>query len=408
MRIPHHHRTTFEYCRELQVPVEVFCITCDSSFFYQHKAAALTGRHIRLREARADLDGYIAELLSKALSEEALDQVFNDEDRQRILEYLHDAGALNEHSQYRGSARRGYDVQPGAGLSAGEQSDPFSLSDLLRSKVGFYLHPDYFYQNTMFQVVGGMDRLPAALAARLHNRITYRAAVREIRHTDAGVAVIYADHRGRLRKAEADYCVCTLPLPVLADLPSNMSLELRTAIAAVSYTPAGKIGLQFKRRFWEEDDSIFGGVTRTDQEITEIVYPSTGFNERKGIVVGYYVRGNTTAKPLGERTPAERVAIALEQGGRIHPQYHREFETAFSVAWQRVPWNRGGWAQFSTEARTNAYPVLLRPDRRLYLAGDHLTNTNAWMNGAFESARHVATAIHVRVGQENAQRLTRS
>ena len=338
------------------------------------------------------------------MSEEALDRIFNDEDRQRLLQYLHDAGALNEHSQYRGTARRGYDVQPGAGLNVGERADPFSLSDLLRSKVGFYLHPDYLYQNTMFQVVGGMDRLPSALAARLHNRITYRAAVREISHTTAGVAVVYADHRGRLRKAEADYCVCTLPLCVLADLPSDMSPELRTAIGAVSYTPAGKIGLQFKRRFWEEDDGIFGGVTRTDQEISEIVYPSMGFNERKGILVGYYVRGNTTAKAMGERTPAERQAVALEQGERIHPQYRGEFETAFSVSWQRVRWNRGGWAQFSTEARINAYPVLLRPDRRLYLAGDHLTNTNAWMNGAFESARHVATAIHVRVGQEYPQR----
>jgi hypothetical protein len=50
------------------------------------------------------------------------------------------------------------------------------------------------------------------------------------------------------------------------------------------------------------------------------------------------------------------------------------------------------------------YPVLLEPDRRLYLDGDHLTNMNAWMNGAFESARHVATAIHARVGRGSPQR----
>jgi monoamine oxidase len=399
MRIPHHHRTTFEYCRELQVPLEVFCITCDASFYYQQKAKSPRARRTRLREARADLDGYVAELLSKALSEDALDQIFNDEDRQRLLEYLHDAGALNEYSQYRGTPRRGYDVEPGPGEAAGKLTNPLSLSELLDSRVGLYLHPEYFYQNTMFQVVGGMDRLPAALAARLHNRITYRAAVREIRHTNDGVAIVYADARGGRHRVEAEYCVCTLPLSVLADIPSDMSPELRAAVAAVTYMPAGKIGLQFKRRFWEEDEGIFGGITRTDQEITEIVYPSTGFNERKGILVGYYVRGNN-AKSIGERTPAERVAVALEQGGRIHPDYQREFETAFSVAWQRIPWNRGGWAQFSLDARLNAYPVLLRPDRRLYLAGDHLTNLNAWMNGAFESARHVATAIHARVNQE--------
>lgn len=404
MRIPHHHRTTFEYCRELNVPVEVFCITCDGSFFYQQKANALAGRRVRLREARADLDGYIAELLSKALSEDVLDHPFTNEDRECFLEYLRDAGALDEHAQYHGTARRGYEVEPGPGDAEGKRTEPLPLNELLRSKVGLYLQADYMYQNTMFQPVGGMDRIPAALTARLHNRVTYRAAVREVRHTNAGVAVVYADQSGRLRKTEADYCVCTMPLNVLADVPSDLTPELRAAIAAVTYTPAGKIGLQFKRRFWEEDESIFGGITRTDQDITEIVYPSNGFNGRKGIVVGYYIRGDATAKPIGERPPAERLALALEQGERIHPQYRREFETGFSVAWQRIPWNRGGWAQFSAEARRDAYPLLLKPERRLYLAGDHLTNTNAWMNGAFESARHVATAIHARVGQENPQR----
>ena len=35
-----------------------------------------------------------------------------------------------------------------------------------------------------------------------------------------------------------------------------------------------------------------------------------------------------------------------------------------------------------------------------YLAGDHVSNHNAWMEGAFESARQAATAIHARAAQE--------
>ena len=38
-----------------------------------------------------------------------------------------------------------------------------------------------------------------------------------------------------------------------------------------------------------------------------------------------------------------------------------------------------------------------QPERRVYFAGDHL-NMNAWMQGAFESGRQVATALHARVG----------
>ena len=69
MRISHHHHTTLAYCRELQVPVEVFVADSESAYLYQTRSSTLTGRRVRLREARADFDGYIAELLSKALSQ---------------------------------------------------------------------------------------------------------------------------------------------------------------------------------------------------------------------------------------------------------------------------------------------------------------------------------------------------
>ena len=110
MRISHHHRTTLAYCRELQVPVEVFVADSDSAYLYQTRSSTLTERRIRLREARADFDGYIAELLSKALSQAQLDQPLTAEDRDRLLAYLRRLGALDQQRQYRGSPRRsGYE-----------------------------------------------------------------------------------------------------------------------------------------------------------------------------------------------------------------------------------------------------------------------------------------------------------
>ena len=132
------------------------------------------------------------------------------------------------------------------------------------------------------------------------------------------------------------------------------------------------MGLQFKRRFWEEDDGIYGGITKTDQEIKQIVYPSHGFHGPKGILMGYYIQGTMPAVPWGERAPAERQAMALEQGARIHPQYRTEFETAFSVAWHRVTWIRGSWVSVSADLRREL-PVLRRPEGRVYLAGDHVS-----------------------------------
>ena len=86
----------------------------------------------------------------------------------------------------------------------------------------------------MMQVAGGMDRLPAALAARLGNRIAYRAAVREIRQSERGVWVIYADAEGRPRRVDADYCVSTIPLPVLTGIQKDLSQPVQSAIAAAT------------------------------------------------------------------------------------------------------------------------------------------------------------------------------
>jgi monoamine oxidase len=106
MRISHHHRTTLAYCQELRVPVEVFVADSESAYLYQTRSTTLTGRRIRLREARADFDGYIAELLSKSLSQAQLDLPLTTEDRDRLLSYLRRLGALDQQRQYRGSPRR--------------------------------------------------------------------------------------------------------------------------------------------------------------------------------------------------------------------------------------------------------------------------------------------------------------
>jgi monoamine oxidase len=384
MRISHHHHTTLAYCRELQVPTEVFVPDCESAYLYQTRGR-LAGRRIRLREARADFDGYIAELLSKALSQAQLDQPLTAEDRDRVLAYLRRLGALDQQRQYRGSPRRGPDGQ-------GRPSAPLPLGDLFGGIPDFYVQTDWYSQPTMMQVAGGMDRLPAALAARLGNRIVYRAATREIRQSERGVWVIYADANGQSQRVDADYCISTIPLPVLNDIQKDLSQPVQSAISAAGYDGAGKIGLQFKRRFWEQDDDIYGGRSWTDQEIGQIIYPSHGFNGSKGVLVGYYL---DFGKTMRARPPAEVQRLALAHGGGMHPQYAAEFETAFSVSWARVPWSRGSWRSESGAAH-EALKALSQPDGRVHFAGDYMTNMSSWMQGAFESARDVAVAIHNR------------
>ena len=268
------------------------------------------------------------------------------------------------------------------------------MTELLGSRAGYYLDPGFQYQQTMLQIVDGTSRLPEALAARLKDKIKYEAAVQTIRHTADGVTLGYTDKSGKAQQLTADYCVCALPLTMLAKMDTDFSEERKKIFAGTSYSAAGKMGIQFKRRFWEEDDQIFGGASKTDMEIAQVIYPSSGYLTRKGVVVGYYLQGQA-GRPIGDKTPQERIDLALEQGSKIHPQYRAEFDNAFSVAWHRVKWSYGSWSNLAAANRR----ILLEPEGRLYVAGDHM-NMNAWMQGAFESARQVATQIHARAAKE--------
>ena len=75
-RIPQHH-TTLDYCRELGVPIEVFVNANPDAFVLYDEARGssgpLTGSAVRRRAVRADLDGYVAELLAKSSRRGALD-----------------------------------------------------------------------------------------------------------------------------------------------------------------------------------------------------------------------------------------------------------------------------------------------------------------------------------------------
>ena len=238
MRISHHHRMTLAYCRELQVATEVFVPDCESAYLAQTRGP-LAGRRIRLREARADFDGYIAELLSKSLSLAQLDQPLTAEDRERVLAYLRGLGALDESGQIPRlvATRR----RRASGAARFVRRDPRVLR---ADRLVVSADDDASRRRN--------GSLPAALAARLGNRITCRAAVREIRQSDRGVWVIYADRQGQPRRMDADYCISTIPLPVLADIQKDVSQPVQSAIAAARYDGAGKIGLQFKRRFWDK------------------------------------------------------------------------------------------------------------------------------------------------------------
>jgi monoamine oxidase len=244
-----------------------------------------------------------------------------------------------------------------------------------------------------------MDTTPKAIGRELAGLITLNAKVTAIRQSEKGVTVSYVDARtgGDARQASADWCVCTIPLTVLSQMDINVGAPMAAAINAVSYVTAVKTGLQFKRRFWEEDDAIYGGISFTDLPIKQIAYPNTGYNRGgKGVLLGTFTVG-TPAFELAGMSPQLRVSQAVEYGAQIHPQYKSEFENGISVSWHRVPGAMGCAALWTPELRAAHYRNLAEIDGRIVLAGDHVSEFTAWQEGAVLSALDAITRLHRRV-----------
>jgi monoamine oxidase len=402
-RIPHHHQGVLSYAHQFGVPLEPFMQVNYNA--YLHSKKAYGGKPQRFRHVQADFHGHVAELLSKAVNKNQLDGDVTAEDRDKLLEAMKHWGALDKTYRYTPSAamsnRRGYDVSPAGGLMpAPVFSKPLAPKDLMKSSLWRHLtvgHDEEFH-TAIFQPVGGMDQVAQAIYREVADLVQFNARVTAIDQNDKGVTVTYTDTTGGgTRQAKADWCLCTLPLSILSQIDVKVSSAMHAAIEAVPYEASVKVGLQFKRRFWEQDEHIYGGITYTDLPNSTISYPSTGYGSRgKGVLLGAYIWG-PNAYEFTARTPAERVALALKYGAQIHPQYEREFETGVAVGWHRVPWTNGCFGNWSEEARKTHYQNLCQIDGRIVLAGEHASLIPAWQEGAVLSSHDAITRLHARI-----------
>jgi monoamine oxidase len=393
---------TMDYCRELGVAIEPLANQNASAYIY-HEKGSLSGAAIRYRAAKADVYGYISELLAKATDQGALDRMLSAEDKERLLDFLQDFGDITGRSKgwrYEGSSRRGYRVNPGAGSQTGVVAGPPpSLHDVLGSRVGLDFSFEFEYKQAMmmFQPVGGMDHIAYALAAKVGaGRLRFRSQVLSLADRPDGVDVDYRDEDGRIHRERADFCVAAMPPHLLARLRHNLGTPVQLALTRPQPLAIGKMGLEYGRRWWEEDERIFGGITTTDLDIEEIWHPSYGFFGERGVLLGYY-NADDDARLYDAMTPRARVSRAVAQGVKIYGEkYRSELISAFSVAWRRTPHIEGGWLSWP-DGSEREYALLNQPAGRVYFAGDWLTHLISWQAGAFLSARAAVMRIHERV-----------
>jgi monoamine oxidase len=165
----------------------------------------------------------------------------------------------------------------------------------------------------------------------------------------------------------------------------------------LGYSTQCKIGLEMRSRFWEENYSIYGGHSFTDQTIGLISYPNNNMHKDGPAVLLGAFASDARGLMLAGMTPEQRIETALAQGSVFHPEeYRREFLNGASVAWSRIPWILGCTSRWTEENRSAHYQNLVALDGRFVLAGEHASYYGGWMEGSLLSGLDAITRIHQR------------
>jgi monoamine oxidase len=252
------------------------------------------------------------------------------------------------------------------------------------------------YYTDMCEIVGGMDNLPYAFLPELSSRIRYGARMIAIDQTPDEAVIHYQTAAGRF-EMRADYAIITVPFPVLrhVEVLKPFSRAKQRAIRQLHYDASAKIFFQTRSRFWETEEGIYGGGTVTDLAIRNLFYTSYGRETGRGILLASYT-WSEDAQCWGSLPPHERIVQALENVAVIHPQVAAEFEAGASHMWHDDPFAGGAFALFDPGQQTLLHDEIVKPEGRVYFAGEHASNYHAWIQGAFESGLHAAIEIHTK------------
>jgi monoamine oxidase len=391
MRIPRAHTLTMEYVSKFGLKTNDFMMDNPNAYYY------MGGKKVRASEANADpsLLGFdvsekekgqtAGQMYVKAI-QPLIDKLEKEKDaawEEIIAKY--DQYCTREFLELNGWSEGMIEM---FGLLANQESVMnSSFLELFREDSGNY------YTN-MVEIVGGTDRLPHAFLPELKDNLRFGAKMIAMDQSPNDVTIHYQTQAGKFTES-GDYAIITVPFPVLrhVEVLKPFARAKQRAIRQLHYDASAKILFQCKRRFWEQDDGIFGGGTLTDLPIRNLYYPNHGSETGRGIILASYT-WSEDAQRWGSLKPDDRIVQALDDVAEIHPQIIKEFEVGTSWMWHDDEFAGGAFALFDPGQQTLLHDEIVKPEGRIHFAGEHTSLAHAWIQGALESGLRAAIAIH--------------
>ena len=271
-------------------------------------------------------------------------------------------------------------------------ADPEALS--LLALVDFFAGDPFGGDGGMFRIAGGNDRLATAIAASLKRRPILNTAVQALRHRASGVVVTVAGPRGR-QTIRADYCILTLPPPLVAEIVIEPRLPPRQtqALRAARMGAATRLLLQFESRFWRQRGrpSLIG----SNQPIGAVWDGNEEQRQRPGILS--FLAGGGASRELQSqlaRGGPLGIAAGLSWLGRPSRLLH-----ARAIGWDDDPLARGGYVVYPKGWDPGLREHVAQRAGRILFAGEHTSfRWQGYMNGAVESGQRAAAEVSASEG----------
>ena len=268
-------------------------------------------------------------------------------------------------------------------------ADPEELS--LLALVDQFAENDQPGGGEMYRIAGGNDRLPAALAAKLGDRIQLGTELVAV--SVRGKSVHATLKRGRTSAPlTSDYLVLALPASVLRRVPITPALPAHqhAAIATLKYGRATKTLLQYLQALLACEGAA--ARVRLAAAVRRHLGRQRGTGRGPGILT--LLAGGTAS----DETQA-MVATGRHRALRRRPR-RGSAQPAPSSA-RRVRWSGSRTRSRAAATRISirrSIPALrewlARPAGRLFFAGEHTSiRWQGYMNGAVESGRRAAAEI---------------
>ena len=275
-----------------------------------------------------------------------------------------------------------------AGLRGFFLADPDELSLIVL--VDQFAGTDLLAPGPTYRIEGGNDRLSAALASPLGDRLRLNTELLAVTHRGRTVRVAVR-HRRHTTQIQADYLVFALPASLLRRIPITPALPplQHEAIARLKYGRVTKTIAQFSRRFWRAP-----GRPRALGSALPFGALWDGNEEQRGRtgILSLMAGGSASdaTRDIVEKSGIAGLSRSLDWLG----SRKADVVASRQVVWEDDPWARGGYAFFDPTFDPSLRAWLARPFGALFFAGEHTSiKWQGYMNGAVESGRRAAAEV---------------